>query len=438
MATLSKDVSEEQHEGRHSLEYSRHGPMATMSGPANVSLRPKSPEIAGHVSSYLRRSIPPVLRHGRFMSNIANIPTLTIPSQERLTNSVGPPPDSSPKLTSHSAPQTYLPPSFTRPTSQLMSLVELAPHFSSCSLTCPYPSIRKPSVVPSSSPAQKILHLELPSIHDRRVRGEPEDSSDENPRRFGISENGRTATERSRLFIDCLSDFTPPLESIRSYVTISPFHLAEEHAPDGSSATRTRRLLSNRNDDANKFFFRSFRSYRTATESEPYSSGGLFSKLDPPLPLRIIIDRSDSNSQFRSSGRMELIPPSPQAVSPVTPCDLSIRTSDFLRRLSYSQGTWYIMQNASVLLPPSLGVPDSVLPPNFSVRTTQGTLVSLEGEACRHADGTTLQPSIFFINRNSWVGSWLPTSSKTVAMTPANGTMRHHLREEQRHRYVSM
>lgn len=385
--------------------------MATMSGPANVSSRPKSSEIAGPASSDLRRSDPPVLQHGRFMSNIAGIAVLTISSRERLTNSVGPPPDSSPKLPSHSAPQRYLPPSFTRPASQLMSLVDLAPPFSSCSLTFPYSSIRKSPVVPSSSPAQKILHLELPLIHDRRVKGEPENSSDENPRQFEISENGRVATERIRLFIDCLSDFTQPLESFRSYVAISPFPLAEEHEPDGRGAARTGRLLCNRNNDDDKPFLRSFRSHRTATATgpEPYSSGGFFSKLDPPLPLRRTIDdRSDSNSRFSSSGCTELIPPYPlQAVSPIMTFDFSIRTSDFLRRPSYSQGTWHIMQNTSVVLPPSLGVPDSLLPVNFSVRTTQGTLVSPEGEVCLHADGTMPQPPIFFINRNSGVRFWL-------------------------------
>jgi len=110
--------------------------------------------------------------------------------------------------------------------------------------------------VPSSPPAQ------LPSIPDGRVRGEPEDSSDENLRQFEISENGQSATAtenatvRIRLYIDNPQDSISPLESSLSYFNVSPLPFAKGHEPDGSSGfysdlTRTGRL-SNRNNDDNK------------------------------------------------------------------------------------------------------------------------------------------------------------------------------------------
>jgi hypothetical protein len=73
------------------------------------------------------------------------------------------------------------------------------------------------------------------------------------------------------------------------------------------------------------------------------------------------------------------------------------------------------MQNASAVLPLSLGVQISLLPPDFSVGTIQDTVVPqrgweipFEGEVCRHADGIKRQHPISFVNRNGEVGFRLP------------------------------
>ena len=87
----------------------------------------------------------------------------------------------------------------------------------------------------------------------------------------------------------------------------------------------------------------------------------------------------------------------------------------FLRPPSYSQEAWPIMQNASTVSPLSLWVQNSLLPPDFSVGTTQDTVVPqrgweipFEGEVRRHANGIKRQHPIFFVNRNSEVGFRLP------------------------------
>ena len=54
VATLSKDVFEEQHEDQHNLEHPR--PMGVMSRSAIVMSRPKSPDIAGLIFDGLFQS----------------------------------------------------------------------------------------------------------------------------------------------------------------------------------------------------------------------------------------------------------------------------------------------------------------------------------------------------------------------------------------------
>ncbi|KAH9961954.1 hypothetical protein BC827DRAFT_1267307 [Russula dissimulans] len=99
---------------------------------------------------------------------------------------------------------------------------------------------------------------------------------------------------------------------------------------------------------------------------------------------------------------------------------LVLRTPDFLRlyRILYWKEAWYIMQNlhSDPRLEPSLGFPkeDLPLPLDFSVRTTQGTVVPQqrwtpsEVDFSRHVEGAVLQLPIFFVNGNGGVGFWLP------------------------------
>ena len=232
--------------------------------------------------------------------------------------------------------------------------------------------------------------------------------------------NGKIDTMNSHCIINVYDFFMEASDAVWSARNSTrELPVAKEHEPnanDGfpSDTTRTGRLLSNRNHDDNKLF-RSLRPRRVTPEPEPYSRGRFSSKVDPPLPLRRIIDRSDSNSRFRP-GRMELIPHSysPQAVSPIITLAFSNLTSDFLRRVSYWQGGWYVMENASAASQLMLGVPNSLPPLDFCVGATQGTVVPqrrwavpFEGKFCRHADGTTLLPPIFFVNWNSGLGFWL-------------------------------
>ena len=360
-----------------------------MSGSANVTSLPKSPEIAAPVSSGLRRSMPPVSQHDEFRSLL----TLTIPRQEIFTDSVEPPPDSSPERPPHVAPQTYLPipPSFTRPTDQLTSRGDLAPR-----------------PLPKRSYTSNCRRL---------LRGLKEFS-----RQFEILEGGWTATARTEF--DDFDDFGYFLYSTSLLESIPPnpeprLLVAKEHEPDGSGGfcetTRTGRLLSKRHNDGNKPFCRSFLYRYTGAEPEPYSSSRFFSEIDPPLPHRRTIDRSDSSSRCRSSSRMELILASNscEAMFPILTSAFSNRMSHFPPRPSYSQEIWHFAC-ATVLLPSS-GVPNSLLYLDSSVRATRGTLVPqrrwtipFEGEAFQHADDDTLQPLIFFVNWNSGAGFWLP------------------------------
>lgn len=96
-----------------------------------------------------------------------------------------------------------------------------------------------------------------------------------------------------------------------------------------------------------------------------------------------------------------------------------LRTPDFLRyyRVTFSQGVWYITQNAPHVQPSSLGAPSQNPPPalDFSVKGTQGTVVPQrrwvpadEEDVRRHVAQATLQLPIFFVNRNGGVGFGLP------------------------------
>jgi hypothetical protein len=364
-----------------------------MSRSASFISRPKSPEIVGPVSSGLRRSTPLISPHGEFMSSIADIPALTIPSRELVTDSVALPPDRSPKRPSYSAPQIYSPSSPARPTGQL--LVSM-PHFSPCSLLKrPRASIIRPSALRSSHPAKKTSPLERP-IPDRRIRGEP-DSSDEHPRRY---EDGSSLlhfqlpsqTSRfQRTRIDYLSGFSSPLGPIPSHFDPALSLVTEEHGPgsegsDGFSSDTPRavRLLGDRKALRRRFY-------------EPE----LWVPIYPALPPRRVVDPSDGNSRFRSSGRTDplsrLSSYSSHTTFPILTFDFSNRTPSLLRRPSYSQRTWRFIQDASAVSSLSFGVPNSLLPPDLRVRTTQGMLIPqrrwtipLEGEVYRHADGTTL------------------------------------------------
>jgi len=354
-----------------------------MSGSANVTSLPKSPEIAAPVSSGLRRSMPPVSQHDEFRSLL----TLTIPRrQDIFADSVEPPPDSSPERPPHVAPQRYLPipPSFTRPTGQLTSRGDLAPR-----------------------PLPKRSYT---SDYCRSLIGDIEDLRKEISPQFVILENDWIATARAELrYIIYPLDPTSPLESIRPNPE-PRLLVAKEHEPDGSGgfSSETTRV-------GNKPFCRGFLYRYTGAEPEPYSSSRFFSEIDPPLPHRRTIDRSDSSSRCRSSSRMELILASNsfEAMFPILTSAFSNRMSHFPPRPSYSQEIC-IMRNATVLLPSS-GVPNSLLYLDFSVRATRGTLVPqrrwtipFEGEAFQHADDDTLQPLIFFVNWNSGAGFWLP------------------------------
>jgi hypothetical protein len=98
---------------------------------------------------------------------------------------------------------------------------------------------------------------------------------------------------------------------------------------------------------------------------------------------------------------------------------LLFRKSDFLQHhgISYSKGAWYIMRNAPHMHPPSPGIStQNPSPPlDFSVRTTQGTIVPQrrwtpadEADVRRHVEGSALQLPIFFVNHKGGIGFWLP------------------------------
>jgi len=379
--------------------------MAITSGSANVTPRPKSPEIAGTASSGLRRSIPPISQHGESMSNIADIPTPTIPSQECFNDSVRTPPDSSSERPSHLT-QTYH-------TGPLMSPVDLAPHFSPCSLTCPDPSTIFPPVSSYPPSGEEVSHLQLPSIPDRRVGRELEDL-----RLQFVME----AT------MPCLFQYI----HLPVYLTLCIFapdlgQFPEEHELDSSGGffsykSRVARLLAHGNNDCDELFVRTYYSRRAVLELDRYFIG---------IPL---LRSSNRNSRFRSSGRVELIPPFYFLLATILRFFIWM---DFLRRPFYLRELSHL-QN----LLEELSSFDSLPPPNTSVRTTQCTLslqhlqhlrrwtspftvipvtvqydethyvkrytILFGGGVCRHADGTTPQSPIFFVNRNSGVGFWSP------------------------------
>ena len=96
-----------------------------------------------------------------------------------------------------------------------------------------------------------------------------------------------------------------------------------------------------------------------------------------------------------------------------------LKTQDFLRhyRMSYSQGIWYIMQNPPFFPPPPPGIlpQNLMLPLDYNVRITQGTVVPQrrwtpadEIDVLRYVVNATLQLPIYFVNRNGGIGFWLP------------------------------
>jgi hypothetical protein len=98
---------------------------------------------------------------------------------------------------------------------------------------------------------------------------------------------------------------------------------------------------------------------------------------------------------------------------------LLLRTQDFLRHyhMSYSQGVWYIMQNSPYFPPPPPGIPPQnlMLPLDYNVRTSQGTVVPQRRwtpadviDVRRYVASATLQLPLYFVNRNGGVGFWLP------------------------------
>lgn len=346
---------------------------------ANVISQPKSPEIVGPVSSGLRRSTPLISPHGEFMSSIADVPALTTPSQELVTDSVAPPPDSSPKRPSHLAPRICSPPPFVGPTGILLSHVASAPHYPPRSLLKHLDAgIKKPSGLRHLHFAKEPSPLERP-IPDRRIRGES-DSNNEHPLRY---EDGSSLshfqlpsqTSRfKRTRIDHLSDCLSLLGPIPSHYD-----------------------LDRNNGDNKRSSPTIFRRY---SAPEPYDTSNL------TLPPRRRISRSDCNSRFRSSGRADPVSRlysmishlSSYTLSPnILNSDFSNRMSSLLRRPSYSQGTWHIMQNASAVSLLAFGVSNTLLPLYLRPRTTQGMripplrwIIHPEGEVYRHAYGTKL------------------------------------------------
>lgn len=158
--------------------------------------------------------------------------------------------------------------------------------------------------------------------------------------------------------------------------------------------------------------FSEWKSFGTAPELEPYSSGLFFSRIDPSLAFKLI-EIYDRNSPRRCYSRIgSPLSYSFQAVRPIIAFDFSNLTLDFLRHLSYSQGTWHIMLHASAVLPLSLRVQNSLLALDFSARATQGMVVPQRRwetpfgwRPCR-AD--CLERHFLFVHRNNGVGFWLP------------------------------
>jgi len=86
VATLSKDILEEQHEDWPFPNHFSPIVMAIMSELVIITSRPISAEIAGPVSGGLRQYSPSFFQHNEF-TGIGDLPTLTVPRQERFIDS---------------------------------------------------------------------------------------------------------------------------------------------------------------------------------------------------------------------------------------------------------------------------------------------------------------------------------------------------------------
>lgn len=98
---------------------------------------------------------------------------------------------------------------------------------------------------------------------------------------------------------------------------------------------------------------------------------------------------------------------------------LLLRTPDFLRhyRISYLRGTWYMVPNPPYFLPPPPGFPTQnlPLPLDYSITTTQGTVVPQhrwapadEIDVRRYVESAALQLPVYFVKVNGELGFWLP------------------------------
>ena len=87
-----------------------------------------------------------------------------------------------------------------------------------------------------------------------------------------------------------------------------------------------------------------------------------------------------------------------------------LRTSDYHSHISYSHGIWYM----NCVQQPSSGL-STQLPLDFSTRVTEATVVpqtrwtpANDVDIRRHVQEASLQPPVFFVNRDGRVGFWLP------------------------------
>ena len=94
---------------------------------------------------------------------------------------------------------------------------------------------------------------------------------------------------------------------------------------------------------------------------------------------------------------------------------LLFKTSDFLQQISYSnlKGVRCFIRNVPYVQPPSLGLPaqNTFLPLDFSVQTTEGTVVPQRRwtptavvDVRRHVESGVLELPIFFVNHNGGIG----------------------------------
>lgn len=94
---------------------------------------------------------------------------------------------------------------------------------------------------------------------------------------------------------------------------------------------------------------------------------------------------------------------------------LLFKTPDFLQHISYSnlKGVRYFTRNVPYVQPPSLGLPRQIalLPLDFSVQTTEGTVVPQRRwtptavvDVRRHVENGVLELPIFFVNHNGGIG----------------------------------